>query len=133
MIIAGKCSEFGGKDDAGMSKDTGLSFYEPEEADAYPDLFEPKSDYGDEPTWKRLRIDKFYIALNIPIGADRKWAQRSKWLVKNVSTDKTVIARLVDRGPSAEHRVADLSPGIMACLGLKTDDTVIVEEILDVQ
>lgn len=139
MIIRGKCSEFGGKDDIGMAggegdldglEDTGLSFYEPHEADKRSDLF------GAAPsnvrTWKRLRVEQPYIALNIPIGADRHWAQNSRWIVINPKTGANITAWLVDRGPSAEHRVVDLSPGIMTALRLETDDVVVVEEVLDV-
>lgn len=128
MLIRGRASEFGGIDDKGMAGDTGLAFYEPREADTRPDLFN-RAD-STVPTWKRLKTDSFYIALNIPIGADRKWAQESKWMIINPKNDLNAIASLVDRGPGAPNRVVDLSPGLMQALELETDDFVIVQEIL---
>lgn len=134
MILSGPCSEFGGPNDKEMAKDTGLSFYEAWEANKRHDLFSSAADTV--PTWKRLRTACYYIALNIPRGADREWAQNSRWRIRNPTNGEWVVAWLVDRGPSArskktgEPRVVDLSPGIMKALKLQTDQTVIVEEII---
>lgn len=128
MRLIGKCSQFGGADDKGMVNDTGLAFYEPHEADLRPDLFNP----GDKtvPTWKRLKTEVHYIALNIPLGADREWAQQSKWVIRNPRNYWSTVAHLVDRGPGAKGRVVDCSPGLMKALNLNTDDVVEIQEIL---
>lgn len=128
MILQGKCSEFGGPNDTGMANDTGLAFYEPHEADMRPDLF--TSGGANTPTWKRLRTESKYIALNIPMGATRRWAQRSKWLVTNLKTNKKVSCYLVDRGPGAPGRVVDCSPGVLKAIDAKTDDILEVEELI---
>lgn len=127
MKLVGKCSSFGGPNDIGMSNDTGLAFYEPWEANLRNDLFFPAGE--DVPTWKRLRVDTYYCAINIPAGADRKWAKSSLWEIS--ANGKHVIAWLVDRGPGAADRVVDCSPAVLNRLGVKTDDVVTVEEIIE--
>lgn len=137
MRLIGKCSEFGGPDDQGMNggkddldgkEDTGLAFYEPHEADTRPDLFNAAD--RSVKTWRRLKIDSFYIALNLPLGVDRAWVQGSLWDVMNASNGKVVRAWIVDRGPSARGRVVDCSRGVLRAIGAKTDDVLIVEEVI---
>lgn len=121
-LVYGKMSTFGGPDDKDMSEDTGLAFYEPHEADARPDLFNPGP--ANVPTWKRLKTDASYIALNLPTNISRKVLQKMQFLVTNPKTGKSEVAHVVDRGPGAADRVADLSPGLAGRLGLNTNDVV---------
>lgn len=137
MNFTGKVSTFGGAGDKGMGPrpgvpegDTGLAFYEPAEANERPDIFTPAPD--SEPlqaTWKRLRPDFPYIALNVDRTRSRVEWRNTPWRITNPKTGKWVIGFLVDRGPGAPGRVCDVSYSIEDHLGLKTDDVVEVESI----
>lgn len=128
MILKGRCSEFGGSKDETMSNDDGLAFYEHAEADRYPDLFFPRGEF--RWTWERLRTDRFFIALNIPLGANRAWAQESVWKITNPENKRSVFAKLVDRGPGAKNRVVDCSNGLLNEIQAKTDDILLIEEVM---
>jgi len=126
--LEGRCSEFGGIHDEGMKNDTGLAFYEPHEANLRPDIFLPApADNPSQETWKRLRPDFPYIALNLPHYYERSDAQKTPFKITNPKTKQWVIAFVVDRGPGAKGRVVDLSPCIMARLRIETDDIVQVD------
>ena len=106
-MIEGKCSEFGGKDDEGMFKDTGLAVYEPHEADRRPDIFyeeDPKwieehpewakANPGErQPTWARLRTYFYYIALKYDKTINRKVWQNTPQGVKRRQQDVGSIER----------------------------------------
>lgn len=135
----GRCSVFGGKStqygldsnglgiyDPGMSKDTGLAFYEPEEANLRPDLFLPApQDNPKIETWKRLRVWAPYIALYVLPSEGRFFVQTAQIRVVNLTTLAWVVANIVDRGPAVDTgRLVDVSPGIMDLLRIETDDEV---------
>ena len=141
MTLTGKCSEFGGKDDEGMFKDTGLAVYEPHEADRRPDIFyeeDPKwiEEHPEwakanpdqrQPTWARLRTYFYYIAIKYDKAINRKVWQNTPWKITNPENGDWCTGFIVDWGPGADGRVVDLSPGIMKRLQLKTDQIVKVE------
>jgi hypothetical protein len=142
--MIGKCSEFGGPHDEVMRKDSGLAFYEPWEADRRPDMFYPEDlgwikehpewaalyPNGDrQPTWARLKVEFFYIALRCDSSLSRAVFQNTPFKIKNCETGDWVCGFLVDRGPGVVDRLVDLSPGIMKKLNLKTDDLVEVTQL----
>lgn len=130
MKIEGKCSEFGGPNDEGMKPEEGLAIYEHHESDLRPDLFIPRGTDQRMGTNTRLIIYSYYIAVRYDHDISRGKLQRSKWLVKNLKTGKSLAASLVDWGPAEwTGRVADLSPGIMRDLELETDDSIMVESL----
>lgn len=138
MLFQGKCSTFGGANDKGMGPrpgkpegDTGLSFYEPFEADLRPDIFLPApADFPLQETWKRLRPEFPYIALNVDHSKTRIEWRIIPWSVCNPKTGQWAVAFLVDRGPGDPRRVCDLSPGIASRLRLETDDDVVVSDLI---
>lgn len=129
MTLNGKISAFGGPDDPFMEETEGLSFYEHHEADKLPEFFWPRlPDKPEQGTSKRLKNEMaFYIALNVPLSLDRKIAQKSLWEITS-SNGSTVVANLVDRGPSAGGRLVDASDAVLRILGVGTNDEVTVKE-----
>lgn len=137
MKWRGRLSTFGGPDDKGMAGgaadrdgkvDTGLTLYEPAEADRADALFMPG--LPSVLVWKRLRIHANYIALpfmdSAAVQPFRRQLQMADFKVS--ANDKVIVARLVDRGPHyTTKRMIDLSPGLAIALGVKTDDVVDVE------
>lgn len=135
--MRGKCSYFGGIDDKGMGPrpgmpngDTGLAFYEPHEANKRHDIFH-KAPEGEpnQQTWKRLRLDFPYIAMRFDKTVPRTVRREMPYKITNIKTGKWAIGFPVDWGPGIETRLIDVSPGLMARLGLTTDDEVEVEEL----
>ncbi len=127
MRLEGRVSCFGGPDDEYMKFDEGLALYEHAEANKRLDLFYLRGTDLRMATNTRLNPDAYYIAVRYPGGIDRAILQASIWWVKNPETDKVVRASLVDWGPALwTNRVADLSPGIVKELGIKTDDIAII-------
>ncbi len=111
-----------------MVNDTGLSFYEPWEANQRPDLFLPE-EYPNQPTWQRLLVEEaYYIALNVPVHYPRKIIHLSRYRISALNPDTriptglSVLAHLVDRGPSAKGRLVDASKALMRAIGLDPDD-----------
>jgi N-acetylmuramoyl-L-alanine amidase len=125
----GTCSFFGGPDDTGVSPSEGLAFiYEYDEA---PHLFLPKQPPGTTGLARRLDPGVFYVACrwNYDVTSKNMLAGSGKMAL--VTAKKTGIARLAhpaDWGPHEQQtgRAADLSPGLMDNLGIKTDDEVTV-------
>ena len=135
MKWKGRISTFGGPGDMGMIHDTGLTLYEPAEADRAVPLFEdgPHS----QPTWQRLRTSAFYIALPFSgkaEGALRRQLQAADFKITNPLNGESAIARLVDRGPAADtQRLVDMSQGLADHLGLATDDVAEVELLTPIE
>src|SRR5262249_57511059 len=77
---------------------------------------------------RRLDPTKFYLAcLFQEEDGIRDLLRNSLAAVVNPQNGRSVSARPVDWGPNPDtNRVADLSPGVAAALGLNTDDFVSV-------
>jgi N-acetylmuramoyl-L-alanine amidase len=122
--LTGKVSWFGGPEDEGVSADEGLAFiYDVEDA---PHLFLPYQ--PDDTTGLARRLNPFvhYIAMRWNYDElPKATLLETLVLVRNPKTGFALTAFCADWGP-AEHtdRIADLSPGLMSDLGLKTDDIV---------
>ena len=126
--VEGKMSTFGGPKDTGMSADEGLALF------TQADLHDPKYSYLFLPTpppgttglGRRLNPEKYYFACRWNYNdTPKEFLKRALARVENPSNGRTADARPVDWGPNiATGRVADLSPGLAAALGLQTDDVV---------
>ena len=126
--VEGKMSTFGGPRDTGMSADEGLALFTP------ADLKEPKYSYLFLPTpppgttglGRRLNPNKYYFACRWNYNdTPREFLKRALARVENPANGRAADARPVDWGPHiSTGRVADLSPGLAAALGLQTDDVV---------
>jgi hypothetical protein len=128
FVVEGKVSHFGGPDDTGVSPSEGLAFIYT--TSDQPDLFLSYQPEGTSGLARRLNPDVPYVACRWPYDS----ATKSKWrevllkemaLVEAPSTGKFLKCYPADWGPHTDtKRVADISPGAMERLGLKTDDTV---------
>jgi hypothetical protein len=126
--VEGKMSTFGGPRDTGMSADEGLALFAP------ADLQDPKYSYlflsppppGTTGLGRRLNPDKYYFACRWNYNeTPREFLKRALARVENPANGRAADARPVDWGPHpSTGRVADLSPGLAAALGLQTDDVV---------
>ena len=126
--VEGKMSTFGGPRDTGMSADEGLALFTP------ADLQDPKYSYlfletpppGTTGLGRRLNPEKYYFACRWNYNdTPREFLKRALARVENPSNGRTADARPVDWGPNiSTGRMADLSPGLAAALGLQTDDVV---------
>lgn len=126
--VEGKMSTFGGPLDFGMKPDEGLALF------SKPDLEDPKYAYlflpapppGTSGLGRRLNPNKFYFACRWNYSdTPKEFLRRSLACVENPKNGRMVDARPVDWGPHERTgRVADLSPGLAAALGLNTDDIV---------
>lgn len=126
LTIRGKCSWFGGPKDTGSGDpNEGLALYDEEQAAKRPDLFLSVG----PGLFRRLNPDAHYIACRWDYKqTPQTYLRSSKVKVTNERNGKSVAASPVDWGPNERTgRVADLSPGIMAALGLETDNVVMVE------
>jgi hypothetical protein len=126
--VEGKMSTFGGPKDTGMSADEGLALFS--QADLqnpkYSYLFLPTPPPGTTGLGRRLNPDKYYFACRWNYSdTPREFLKRALARVENPANGRTADARPADRGPHVSTgRVADLSPGLAAALGLQTDDVV---------
>jgi len=126
--VEGKMSTFGGPRDTGMSASEGLALF------TRADLKDPKYSYLFLPTpppgttglGRRLNPNKYYFACRWNYNdTPREFLRRALARVENPLNGRAVDARPVDWGPHpSTGRVADLSPGLAAALGLNTDDVV---------
>jgi hypothetical protein len=126
--VEGKMSTFGGPHDLGMSanEDLALFFKAHLQDPKYAYLFltaPPRSTSG---LGRRLNPDQYYFACRWNYAdTPKEFLRRALARVENPKTGRAVDARPVDWGPHpSTGRVADLSPGLAAALGLNTDDTV---------
>ncbi len=126
--VEGKMSTFGGPHDLGMSPDEGLALFS--NADLknpkYSYLFLPAPPPSTSGLGRRLNPDQYYFACRWDYAATPKeFLRRALARVENPANGRAADARPVDWGPhSSTGRVADLSPGLAAALGLNTDDIV---------
>jgi len=124
----GKCSHFGGPEDQGVSPEEGLAFiYKYDQA---PYLFLPQQPPGTTGLARRLNADEVdYVACRWDYAVTPKemLAKPEPALVFAPSTLRAALAYPADWGPHADtDRVADLSPHLMAHLGIATDGEVVV-------
>src|SRR5438034_1914180 len=126
--VEGKMSTFGGPLDFGMQPDEGLALFSQLDLEdpKYADLFLPAPPPGTSGLGRRLNPNKFYFACRWNyLDTPKEFLRRSLACVKNPQNGRTADARPVDWGPhESTGRVADLSPGLAAALGLNTDDVV---------
>src|ERR1051325_8182757 len=126
--VEGKMSTFGGPKDTGMSASEGLALFAPADLQnpKYAYLFLPASPPGTTGLGRRLNPDKYYFACRWNYNeTPKEFLKRALARVENPSNGRSADARPVDWGPNiATGRVADLSPGLAAALGLETDDVV---------
>lgn len=129
-VLRGKMSTFGGPDDKGVTPSEGLALIEPKHLADHrlAALFLERQPPGTSGLARRLNPDRYYIACRWSYDRTPKdWLRKAFVLVTNPKTGTRLMARAVDWGPNARTgRVADLSPGLAAALGLKTDDDVLV-------
>jgi N-acetylmuramoyl-L-alanine amidase len=120
----GKCSSFGGPDDTGVSPSEGLAFIS--EVEQAPHLFLPYQPPGTTGLARRLNPHIHYVACRWDYNVTPKAMMREEIaLVRAVRTGIALQAFPSDWGPHVDTgRVADLSPGLMLDLGIKTDDEV---------
>lgn len=136
-MFSGPCSWFGGPDDTGVSPSEGLAFlYEVSDA---PQLFLPAQPPGTSGLARRLDPDVYYVACRWDYGITPKTMLADPTRLALVRAGgKEAFAWPADWGPHEDTgRVADISPGLMAWLGIGTDDEVEViypalgDEIID--
>ena len=128
--VQGTMSTFGGPDDTGVSPSEGLALFEPEDLSVprHRALFLSSQPPGTSGLARRLNPDKFYLACRWDYNVtSRAFLRSTVAFVQSVRTGRVEQARPVDWGPHPRTgRVADLSPGLAAALGLRTDNEVIV-------
>jgi N-acetylmuramoyl-L-alanine amidase len=129
VSFSGKCSWFGGPDDMGVSEDEGLAFiYNYDQA---PHLFLDQQPPGTTGLARRLDPAMYYVACRWDYAVTPKTMlddADKMALVKAPKTGRRVLAWPADWGPHDDtDRVADLSPGLLDALGIKTDDEVLVQ------
>lgn len=120
----GRCSQFGGPDDSGVSPSEGLAFiYNYNEA---PHLFLPHQPEGTTGLARRLNPNLFYVACRWDYeDTPKDMLKRPSYQCLVRANNKSFLAWPADWGPHGDtNRVADLSPGLMGALGLRTDDEV---------
>ena len=126
--VEGKMSTFGGPTDTGMSADEGLALFTPADLQnpKYSYLFLPTPPPGTTGLGRRLNPEKYYFACRWNYNdTPREFLRRALARVENPANGRAADARPVDWGPHiSTGRVADLSPGLAAALGLQTDDVV---------
>jgi hypothetical protein len=121
----GACSEFGGPADIGVSSDEGLALHF-EITDDNQFLFLPFQPPETTGLARRLNPYVHYVACrwNYDVTSKEMLAEGIA-LVRVPSTGQELVAFPADWGPNeATGRIADLSPGLLADLGLETDDEV---------
>lgn len=129
MKISGKVSHFGGPEDTGVTSSEDLAFWEEYEDVPHPEeLFLPEQPPGTTGLARRLDPQKYYIACRWDYDVYSKASLASgdhfAWICAQ-KTGRCASARPADWGPNENTgRVADISPGLMALLGITTDDMV---------
>jgi hypothetical protein len=121
----GPCSTFGGPEDEGVSPDEDLAFIH-EIAEA-PHLFLPYQPSGTSGLARRLNPYIHYVACRWDYSVTSKDMLKGGEiaLVRAPATGIALTAFPADWGPNENTgRVADLSPGLLADLGIETDDEV---------
>jgi hypothetical protein len=134
----GKCSWFGGPDDTGVDSDEQLAWWgstEAGRADA-PELFLRYQPTGTTGAARALDPSTSYIAMRFDY--ENQWSKaelasgKIMFWVRAPKTGKQYKARPADWGPHTNTgRVADLSPGLLNALGIKTDDEVEITSTIE--
>ena len=126
--VEGKMSTFGGPHDLGMAANEDVALFSKADLQnpKYTYLFLPASPPGTSGLGRRLNPDQYYFACRWDYAATPKeFLRRALARVENPANGRAADARPVDWGPHpSTGRVADLSPGLAAALGLNTDDIV---------
>src|SRR6266496_2482687 len=126
--VEGKMSTFGGPQDLGMAADEDLALFTKADLQnpKYAYLFLPAPPPGTSGLGRRLNPDRYYFACRWNYAeTPKEFLRRALARVENPQNGRAVDARPVDWGPHpSTGRVADLSPGLAAALGLNTDDIV---------
>jgi N-acetylmuramoyl-L-alanine amidase len=126
--VEGKMSTFGGPHDLGMAADEDLALFTKADLQdpKYAYLFLPASPPGTSGLGRRLNPDQYYFACRWNYAdTPKEFLRRALARVENPANGRAADARPVDWGPHpSTGRVADLSPGLAAALGLNTDDIV---------
>src|SRR5436309_13464477 len=126
--VEGKMSTFGGPHDLGMTVNEDLALFTKADLQnpKYAYLFLPAPPPGTSGLGRRLNPDQYYFACRWDYAeTPREFLRRALARVENPANGRAVDARPVDWGPHpSTGRVADLSPGLAAALGLDTDDIV---------
>jgi N-acetylmuramoyl-L-alanine amidase len=120
----GRCSQFGGPDDTGVSPSEGLAFIF--NVDEAPHLFLPDQPEGTSGLARRLNPWVPYVACRWDYDVTSKAMLRDSGQMALVRSNGWEIRAFpADWGPHEDtNRVADLSPGLMQALGIATDDEV---------
>jgi N-acetylmuramoyl-L-alanine amidase len=124
MKLRGKVSWFGGPEDTGVDPDEGLAFIA--EVEQQPSIFLPEQPPGTTGLARRLNPDKYYIACRWDYDETPAFMLIEEMaLVRAPKTGRSFKAYPADWGPHQDTgRIADISPGLMHALGIKTDDDV---------
>lgn len=126
ITFNGKMSTFGGPRDPGVKSSEGLALFDPPDVAANGDLFLPQQPPGTTGLAKRLNPDARYLACRWTYAITPKSFLKAKTTqvkVTNPANNKSAMARPADWGPADfTARVADLSPGLAAELGLNTNN-----------
>ena len=124
-VWRGKCSVFGGPHDTGSGNPAEeLAIIGAADIPNFQEVLLPGA-HGDA-LFRQLNPDSLYFACRFDYTETSKsYLKTIHGIIKNPRTGQSAIARPVDWGPNAKTgRVADLSPGLAAKIGLNTDDTV---------
>lgn len=123
-MLKGKMSTFGGPKDFGMKAAEGLALVNAANLNKVIDYFLPEQPPGTTGIGRRLNPDTFYIACRWEYEkTSHEQLIDMMVTVRNPKTGTSEQAKPVDWGPNVNtHRIADLSPGLAAALGLETDD-----------
>jgi len=123
MLVSGKVSNFGGPKDTGVAPDEGLAFiYDINDA---PHLFLPYQPTNTSGLARRLNPHIHYIACRWDYNITPPEMLLSKQALVRAEGGIELTAFPGDWGPHPDTgRIADISPGLMADLGIRTDDEV---------
>jgi hypothetical protein len=124
-VWRGKCSVFGGPHDKGSGDpDEKLAFITAADIPNFQEILLPGA-HGDA-LFRQLNPASDYFACRFDYTETPKaYLKTIHGSIKNTRTGQSAVARPADWGPNVRTgRVADLSPGLAAKLGLNTDDTV---------
>jgi len=127
--VTGKCSWFGGPRDKGVKPNEGLAIFDLADAcnPQFAGLFLPIQPAGTTGAARRLNPCARYIAMRWDYARHPRAFLRGV-KVRVTANGKTLEAQPVDWGPNEDtERAADLSPGLLAELELRTNDIVTVE------
>jgi hypothetical protein len=125
--VAGRMSTFGGPGDG--PPDEGLKLFDQTDLQnpKFVYLFLPAQPPGTTGLARRLNTNSYYVGCRWDyVVTPRELLRNSLARVENLQTGRAAEARPVDWRPDpSTGRVADLSPGLAAALGLKTHDDLV--------